>query len=209
MLKCSSLCKVCFQELKTGNQLQRQQLPSAQVKQNENPVQLGKAKCRLASKQILHFSITVRASSEMLLRWSLLMCINPVLLPDRRYPCALVTKSEELPEQWTAALEALPLLLMCSKPGAPCDSLGLSQEEFWSDTTPPSSQEGRATTWDAQSVELQQVTARTVLPAPPAGGLFPTLFARNLPSFPCTAGNCSGLDGISTWLQGYHMFRFP
>lgn len=146
MLKCSSLCKVCFQELKTGNQLQRQQLPSAQVKQNENPVQLGKAKCRLASKQILHFSITVRASSEMLLRWSLLMCINPVLLPDRRYPCALVTKSEELPEQWTAALKALPLLLMCSKPGAPCDSLGLSQEEFWSDTTPPSFQEGRATT---------------------------------------------------------------
>lgn len=94
-------------------------------------------------------------------------------------------------------------------PNQACDSLGLSQEEFWSDTTPPSSHEGRATTWDAQSAEFQQVTARTVLPAPPAGGLFPTLFARNLPSFPCTAGNCSGLDGISTWLQGYHMFRFP
>lgn len=43
---------------------------------------------------------------------------------------------------------------------------------------------------------------------PPARGLFPAPFARSLP-FPYTAGNCSGLDGISTRAQSYHMFRDP
>ena len=74
-----------------------------------------------------------------------------------------------------------------------------------SDTT---SHKGRATTWDAWGALHQKVTARTALPVPPARGLFPAPFARSLP-FPYTAGNCSGLDGISTRAQSYHMFRDP
>lgn len=148
MLKCSSLCKVCLQELKTGNQLQRQQLPSAQVKQNENPVQLGKAKCRLASKQILHFDITVGASSEMLLRWSLLMCINPgcSLTREIRVPC--------LPSQRNCRSSGLQPWKQChyyscapnqahhvTVWGYPRRNSGVTQCR-----TPPSSHEGRATT---------------------------------------------------------------
>lgn len=194
--------------MKTGNQLHRQELPPPKQSSNQTPAQLGEAKCRLASKQILHLDITARASSEMLLRWSLLMSINATLQTERRDQHALFTDSEELPEQWTPLLQVVSLLLTCSKADTPCDSLGLSQD-CWSDTTSPSCHKGRATTWDAQGAVNQKVTARTVLPAPPASGLFPALFARNLPSFPCTAGNCSGLDGISTWAQSYHMFRFP
>lgn len=72
------------------------------------------------------------------------MCINPVLLTERRHQHALFTKSEKLHGQWTPFLEVVPLLLMLSKPGTRCDSLGFSREDSWSDTT-PSSHKGMAT----------------------------------------------------------------
>lgn len=82
-LKCSPYVKVCLQEVKTGNQLHRQELPPPKQSSNQTPAQLGEAKCRLASKQILHLDITARASSEMLLRWSLLMSINATSATER------------------------------------------------------------------------------------------------------------------------------
>lgn len=74
------------------------------------------------------------------------MCINPMLLTERRNQHPLFTKSEEPHGQQTPVLQVVPLLLLHSKPGTPSDNLGLSWEDFGSDTTPPSSHKGRATT---------------------------------------------------------------
>lgn len=192
MLKCSSLCKVCLQELKTGNQLQRQQLPSAQVKQNENSVQLGEAKCRLASKQILHFGITVRASSETLLRWSLLMCINPVLL----HPCALFTKNSRSSglQPWKqchyyscAPNQAHHVIVW----GYPRRNSGHNSSLF---------PRGEGNDLRCSECRAPAVTARTVLPAPPAGGLFPILPGTCL-HFPAQ------LETVQGWMELAHGYR--
>lgn len=83
-------------------------------------MRLEEAQHRRASKQILHLDITLRASSETLLRWGSLICINPTLrtaFTERRHQHALLPESKGLHGERPPVSQAVALLFTCSTPG--------------------------------------------------------------------------------------------